>query len=231
MSHDRSFLESFQGDLAKLANNLQRLAAESIYPLNPQAAQAKACEILGYCGAAQSALRNCDGLAARLAPAMPNPGHVETDLRIWLEVVISVLGSVALDLPGGDDDADGVWVPRSEPTWPGSKDWFAKNESDLIEASDRLAGIANTLGPCICSLHGPLPDSSGSDEVWLFPPLPLADIANRLGNITTRKAKGLLTLYGLKNNGNRQLWTVRLDQMPPDIRERLTASAPKTHSN
>ena len=55
-------------------------------------------------------------------------------------------------------------------------------------------------------------------------PMSLADLANRLDNITPKKAKTLLKPYGLRHEppGNRQSWTVRLDMMPGDMREKLT---------
>ncbi|HOA75965.1 MAG TPA: hypothetical protein PL151_19535 [Phycisphaerae bacterium] len=52
---------------------------------------------------------------------------------------------------------------------------------------------------------------------WLTPPISLADMANRLGNIGRRKARSTLKQYGLKPAGNRQLWTVRLDEMPAEM--------------
>jgi hypothetical protein len=58
---------------------------------------------------------------------------------------------------------------------------------------------------------------------WLIP-MPLAEMANRLGNIGTKKVKALLKPYGLKKHaGNRQLWTVRLDAMPQNQRKKLEA--------
>jgi hypothetical protein len=56
---------------------------------------------------------------------------------------------------------------------------------------------------------------------WLTPPLSLADLANRLGNIGTKKTKTVLKLYQLKNAGNRQLWTVCFDSMPPNMRAKI----------
>jgi hypothetical protein len=57
-------------------------------------------------------------------------------------------------------------------------------------------------------------------EEWLIPRT-LTNIANRLGNITPKKAKILLKPYELKTTENRQLWTVRLDKMPLNIRRQL----------
>lgn len=68
-------------------------------------------------------------------------------------------------------------------------------------------------------------DSPGSptppEGEWLIE-TSLADIANRLGNIDPRSAKKMLMVYGLKRGGNRQRWTVRLDGMPKNFRDKLT---------
>lgn len=67
-----------------------------------------------------------------------------------------------------------------------------------------------------------LGDGRAAAQRWLRP-MSLADLANRLGNITTDKARTILKEYGLKNAGNRQTWTVRLDTMPANLRARLEA--------
>lgn len=56
---------------------------------------------------------------------------------------------------------------------------------------------------------------------WLSPPVPLAVLANRLGNITTKNARSILKPHGLKNAGNRQLWKVRLDGMDDRMRRQV----------
>lgn len=58
---------------------------------------------------------------------------------------------------------------------------------------------------------------------WLTPPMTLTNMANRLGNCDPRKVKSILRPYGLRTAGNRQLWTVRLDIMPPNQAKKLTA--------
>lgn len=58
------------------------------------------------------------------------------------------------------------------------------------------------------------------DGDWLTP-MPLVELANRLGNIGTRKARSILKPHGLKNAGNRQLWTVRLDGMTAEMVRKL----------
>ncbi len=57
-------------------------------------------------------------------------------------------------------------------------------------------------------------------ERWLIPTT-LTDMANRLGNVSSMKVKTILHYYGLKHAGNRQAWTVRLDKMPSNFREKL----------
>lgn len=58
---------------------------------------------------------------------------------------------------------------------------------------------------------------------WLMPPLSLADLANRLDNITAEKAKQMLQPFGLKHfpPNNRQSWTVDLAKMPGGMRQKL----------
>jgi hypothetical protein len=63
------------------------------------------------------------------------------------------------------------------------------------------------------------------DGQWLIP-TSLADLANRLANMSVRKVKSYLKQYGLKEAGNRQLWTVRLDLLPSNVREQLTRKNP-----
>jgi len=76
---------------------------------------------------------------------------------------------------------------------------------------DRLAELMNPAEAAT--------DSPTTGE-WLTP-VSLIDIANRLGNIGLQKARTMLKRYGLKPAGNRQLWTVRLDTMPTNIRSKL----------
>lgn len=73
-------------------------------------------------------------------------------------------------------------------------------------------------------------DPVGSPEgEWLIP-TSLAKIANRLGNVASKKAKSILKPYGLRRHGaNRQLWTVRLDRMSPNMRARLEAGPTKAY--
>ncbi|NLE61003.1 MAG: hypothetical protein GX616_21870 [Planctomycetes bacterium] len=57
---------------------------------------------------------------------------------------------------------------------------------------------------------------------WLTPGRSLIDLANRLGNVGRKKARTMLNPYGLQNvNDNRQMWTVRLDAMPRNMRDAL----------
>lgn len=63
-----------------------------------------------------------------------------------------------------------------------------------------------------------VPSNSGN---WLRP-MSLADMSNRLGNCGRRKVRTMLEPYGLKQAGNRQSWTCRLDDMPPNMVHDLT---------
>jgi hypothetical protein len=64
------------------------------------------------------------------------------------------------------------------------------------------------------------PKTAQSSEHWL-PATSLADLANRLGNVGIKKVKTMMKPYQLRMVGNRQSWTVRLDDMPANIRAKL----------
>lgn len=97
------------------------------------------------------------------------------------------------------------------------------------EVRQRPSPAASTTAGCVA-----VEDTAGNpgSRSEPSPPLPpegewhpgfsLADAANRLGNVGRGKAKTILTPYGLRQSGNRQTWTVRLDAMPKNLRDKLT---------
>jgi hypothetical protein len=64
-------------------------------------------------------------------------------------------------------------------------------------------------------------------EEWSIP-MPLADLANRLDNMEYRKAKAFLMQYKLRGAGNRQSWQIRLDLMPPNLRQKIEQKQQKS---
>lgn len=86
---------------------------------------------------------------------------------------------------------------------------------DFLHGLDRLARIQNTSNRAV-------DERLAEREEWSVP-MPLTELANRLNNISPRKARTILKPYGLKPAGNRQSWTVRLDTMPGNIRHQIEA--------
>ena len=91
---------------------------------------------------------------------------------------------------------------------------------------DLLAELLALDSPGGAQLH---PGSIGVEPAclgpgdWLIPPLPLAQLGNRLGNITGAKAKAVLAPFGLREwpPGNRQSFTIRLDLLPTRTADQL----------
>jgi hypothetical protein len=100
------------------------------------------------------------------------------------------------------------------------KDAAKEPEAKPVDAQPDADKGADNAVPAVVR-PGPATPPEGA---WLLP-MSLQDIANRLGNVGLSKAKSMLMPYDLKNAGNRQLWTCRLDTMPKNMRERLEKPA------
>jgi hypothetical protein len=102
---------------------------------------------------------------------------------------------------------------------------FATGQKPMIEILGSLETAVNGTSRVVDAADRHKPGSKilvslGAKEQWLIPTT-LADLANRLGNIGTKKARTILKPYGLKACGNRQSFSVRLDGMPTNIRTKL----------
>lgn len=112
-----------------------------------------------------------------------------------------------LGAPSGTADAKGVTGSETSTDLPTATQSV---DADPIEATASKAEPAK-----------PTPPAPPMEGNWLIPTT-LADMANRLGNVGTKKLRTMLLPYQLRQHGeNRQLWTVRLDDMPTNIREKL----------
>jgi hypothetical protein len=93
------------------------------------------------------------------------------------------------------------------PFWPVAFDVFCR------EAGDQLDRIGRRLR----SISGEFSTSADARST----PMSLSEMATRLHTPSTRKLKTMLDRHGLKNDGNRQLWSVRLDGLPANWRKAL----------
>lgn len=129
------------------------------------------------------------------------------------------LNAVATEL-GFGEVADPMWA------WPGAMPYLQLEDVLGRGPRSRLRTLRERVRLRMAVArtgHAARPIApANAGEEWLVPGRPLADLANRLGNIGPKKARTALLPYGLRNAGNRQLWTCRLDSMPASMREKLT---------
>lgn len=102
-----------------------------------------------------------------------------------------------------------------------------RDRSNLL--GERIDAAIETLDSIIFAMDDgehPMKATGLGEGEWLMPPRSLTDIANRMKNIPTRKARTILKQYGLRNfpPDNRQSWTVRIDLMPTELRNMILAS-------
>jgi len=139
-------------------------------------------------------------------------------LRQWDTVKLSLCvagnGSAAEVVQGKIDAAlSEIKTLWGNPPKPGVIDLRAFN------AMRRLAKMLSHLADEIDGRPGKATTMPSAGD-WLMATT-LADMANRLGNVGIKKARTMLKGYDLKQAGNRQSFTCRLDTMPPNMRAKL----------